>query len=278
MPQEERNLELKGENMSAVEKLIKIAQAEIGYLEKETNSQLDDKTANAGNKNFTKYARDLDQMGVYNGKKNGYAWCDMFVDWCFIKAFGLQTAMSMTGQKMGGYGAGCTESARYYKNTDRFFTSNPKPGDQIFFTKDNGKTFYHTGLVVKVENGRIYTIEGNTSSLPGVVENGGAVRDKSYSLTYNQIGGFGCPNYSLVKDDESVSYEEWKEYMDRYRSELQTNDANVYSKEARDWAVKNGVIAGGDAEKFNGMWRDFANREQMVTVIHRALKVLGLIK
>ena len=39
---------------------------------------------------------------------------------------------------------------------------------------------YHTGIVEKVSGGRVYTIEGNTSSQPGVVPNGGCVRDKNY--------------------------------------------------------------------------------------------------
>ena len=58
-------------------KVIQIAEAGIGYLEKKTNAKLDDKTANAGNKNYTKYARDLDALGFYNGRKNGFAWCDI---------------------------------------------------------------------------------------------------------------------------------------------------------------------------------------------------------
>ena len=40
-------------------KLIAIAEAEVGYLEKASNSDLDSKTANAGYNNWTKYARDL---------------------------------------------------------------------------------------------------------------------------------------------------------------------------------------------------------------------------
>lgn len=86
---------------AAVERLLNTARAEIGYIEKATNSQLDDKTANPGNNNYTKYAGDLDALGVYNGRKNGYAWCDMFVDWCFIQTFGLAKGMNMTFQPMG---------------------------------------------------------------------------------------------------------------------------------------------------------------------------------
>ena len=41
--------------MTAIDKVIKIADAEVGYLEKKSNSNLYDKTANAGSNNYTKY-------------------------------------------------------------------------------------------------------------------------------------------------------------------------------------------------------------------------------
>lgn len=170
-------------NLTAIERLIATAKAEEGYLEKATNAQLDSKTANAGSNNWTKYARDLDNIGnIYNGKKNGYAWCDVFVDWCFIKTFGVDLAMKLLCQPYGGAGAGCTYSVQYYKQKGQFHKSNPQAGDQIFFTNDGGATSYHTGLVIAVGNGKVYTIEGNTSSASGVVPNGGCVRAKSYNL------------------------------------------------------------------------------------------------
>ena len=53
-----------------IEKLINIANAEIGYLEKKSNKDLDNKTANAGSGNYTKYARDLDNIpNFYNNCK-----------------------------------------------------------------------------------------------------------------------------------------------------------------------------------------------------------------
>jgi hypothetical protein len=56
-------------SLTAIERLIATAKAEEGYLEKATNAQLDSKTANAGSNNWTKYARDLDNIGnIYNGK------------------------------------------------------------------------------------------------------------------------------------------------------------------------------------------------------------------
>ena len=42
---------------SQADKFVNIALAEIGYLEKRSNSQLDSKTANAGSNNYTKYGK-----------------------------------------------------------------------------------------------------------------------------------------------------------------------------------------------------------------------------
>ena len=54
----------------------------------------------------------------------------------------------------------------------------------------------HTGLVYKVDNLQVYTVEGNTSSAKGVVSNGGCVRLKSYKLTSSSIDGYGRPAYT----------------------------------------------------------------------------------
>jgi len=177
-------------------KVIAIAEAEIGYLEKASNKNLDDKKANAGDKNYTKYARDLDSIpGFYNGGKQGFAWCDVFVDWCFVQAYGVDIAKKLLCQPSGSLGAGCYYSARYYKQKGQFHNSAPQPGDQIFFwnTAKNGVS--HTGIVYKVDKEKVYTIEGNTSTAIGVVANGGGVCKKWYKLNYWRIYGYGRPAY-----------------------------------------------------------------------------------
>lgn len=262
-------------NLTAVERVIATAKSQVGYLEKASNSQLDSNTANAGRNNWTKYARDLDRLGVYNFPKNGYAWCDMFVDWCFVTTFGVELAWKMTNQPMKGCGAGCTYSAQYYRNMGRFHKTNPQPGDQIFFSEDGGATSYHTGLVVAVDSKRVYTIEGNTSSDPGVVENGGSVNEKSYSLSYAKIGGYGTPDYSLVEEEDDMDVKRFEELWLEYRKSLQDNDASQYSEQARQWAVDNGLIAGNNATEFNGMWQDMLTREQFVTVLFRFAQMMG---
>ena len=183
--------------------VIDLAEQEVGYLEKASNANLDDKTANAGSGNYTKYARDLYNAGYYNGNKNGYAWCDVFVDWLFYKAFGKEVGQKLQCQT-GDLGAGCKFSAQYYEKQGRLFKT-PKIGDQIFFA-NNGEDPYHTGLVIHVVSNKVYTIEGNTSSSSRVVANGGCVSKKCYSVNYGKIYGYGRPKYDTEDiDTEDVS-------------------------------------------------------------------------
>lgn len=190
--------------MSEKDKVINIALDEVGYVEKATNSNLDDKTANSGSGNYTKYARDLDKISFYNGPKNGYAWCDIFVDWCFVKAFGKERALELLCQPEKSTGAGCGFSMNFYKAHSQFYTS-PKAGDQIFFT--DGTSIYHTGLVYKVDDSKVYTIEGNTSDVNYVDGNGGKVCKKSYPLNASYIAGYGRPKYDTTTIDVPVEEE-----------------------------------------------------------------------
>lgn len=171
--------------------VIDIALAEVGYLEKRSNAQLESKTANAGSANYTKYGKN---MGC-----NGQPWCDAFVDDCFVKAYGRETAKKL----LGGFSNYTPTSAQYFKNMGRFYQS-PQAGDQIFFQNNRG--IYHTGLVYKTDSSRVYTIEGNTSGASGVIANGGGVCKKSYLLNDHKIAGYGRPAYDtdLAKPSPSV--------------------------------------------------------------------------
>lgn len=184
--------------MADVNKVLAVADAEIGYIEKRSNCMLDEKTANAGSGNWTKYARDLDALGnFYNGPKNGYAWCDVFVDWCFVKAYGVTEAKRLLCEPYGSAGAGVTYSAQYYAAHGRFHHS-PSLGAQIFFGRPGAGT--HTGLVVGFDETYVWTIEGNTGSSSGVIPNGGMVCKKKYLRTYDRIYGYGWPDFDGKAD------------------------------------------------------------------------------
>lgn len=169
----------------AINALIATARAEIGYLEKKSNSQLDDKTANAGYNNYTKYWRDV------KPEWNGDYWCAVWVSWCFMKTFGLETAKKLLKHWAYVY---CPTMADLFT-----LHANPKAGDIVIFWSNKKKEFVHTGIVTKVDDDRFDTIEGNTSGGSSIVANGGSVCEKTY-LNSQMIGTKFCrPDYSIVK-------------------------------------------------------------------------------
>ena len=171
--------------MSKASEIVSIALSQVGYKEKASNKNLDDNTANAGTADWTKYARDLANAGYYNGNKNGYAWCDVFVDWCFFKAYGAKEGQRIECQT-GDCGAGCTFSMQYYQAKGRF-DKTPKVGDQIFFRYSGSSGADHTGIVVEVSSSQVVTVEGNS---------GNQVKKNTYSRSNSTIVGYGHPLYA----------------------------------------------------------------------------------
>lgn len=175
--------------------LIKIAEAEIGYHEKASNASLDSKTANSGSKNYQKYGRDLNKAGFFNGNKNGFEWCAQFVTWCAWKLTGKDRKKAEYILCVAGtLSAGCGFAMNYYKKAGRF-DKNPKVGDQIFFKYgDDDSTADHTGIVVRVTDSLIETIEGNTDN---------QVKRKAYSRDSKIIVGYGHPRYDAEPKKET---------------------------------------------------------------------------
>lgn len=177
-------------------KSVIIALGEVGYLEKQSRRQLYEKHTNPGDENYTKYAREMDILFCfYRGVKQGYPWCDVFVDWCFVQAYGVIAGRKLLCQPILSKGAGCWYSYGYYREAGRLVDS-PQEGDQIFFRREG--RICHTGLVTGVKDGRVYTVEGNTSDAEGIVANGGCVAQKSYALDDPGIAGYGRPDYAAV--------------------------------------------------------------------------------
>ena len=167
--------------IKTIEKLIATAKAEIGYKE--------------GNNNITKYSAffDKEHPDFYNTKKQGAAWCDIFVDYCFVSTFGETQALDMLCQPKKSAGAGCKFSAGYFKKAGRFL-DKPEAGDQIFFYDAKGE-INHTGIVVDVDDKKVYTVEGNSDN---------CVKEHSYSLNNKKIAGYGRPRWCLEEFASNV--------------------------------------------------------------------------
>ena len=179
----------------AAEYVVEIMRKELGYREKASNSDLDDKYANAGAGNYTKFAAYFDRLwnsGIrwYNTRKQGAEWCDMFFDWAQCQAWGWETALRVVYQRLESAGAGCEFSAGYYRANGAWIprSGEPKIGDQIFFGPLGDET--HPGGVCNVTDTTVYTIEGNVSD---------RVVERSYSRVSSLIAGYGRPDYALVQ-------------------------------------------------------------------------------
>ena len=220
--------------------VIKYAKQELGNLEKDSLKDLNSKTSNAGDNNYTKYAQEADAIGLYNALVQGQPWCATWVDNVFIHAYGLNKGCAMkymptTKSKS----AACNEAAAYYQKANKWFDT-PEIGDQVFF-KSAKYNYAHTGLVIDIKDNKVITIEGNTSSKAGVVENGGAVEQKEYPLNYSNFKGFGRPDY-----DEEI--QEQKPIEDKsYMVRITAVALNVRSGPGTNYPVVKVLREGGNS-------------------------------
>lgn len=197
--------------MNTVDKVLKVASEEVGYLEKSKVAYqknpdiIYQKTAGAGNDNITKYGYDMNK--IYPATMDKFSlWCDAFVDWCFYKAYGVTTAKSLLNGNFDDYTVASCRMYEKHNSLDKI----PKIGDQVFFTK-NGKPSgcYHTGIVYDLDSNYFYAIEGNTSNTNTVVRNGGGVSKKKYNkFNYSGKVLFGHPRYDVErKSIETIANE-----------------------------------------------------------------------
>lgn len=115
-------------------------------------------------------------------------WCACFVSWCADQCGYIETGIIPKY-------AGCVWGVQWFQDRGQWAdnSAEPTPGMIIFFDWDNkgssgpqdGQSD-HTGIVEKIENGRVYTIEGNS---------GDSCRENSYPVGYYEILGYGVPAY-----------------------------------------------------------------------------------
>jgi len=142
--------------------MIAAASAKVGYREGRNNDTV---------------------FGQWYGM-NHQPWCMMFLSWCAAHA-GIGEAVI---PKLA-YVPYCVS---FYRQKGLYHEKKgyqPAPGDLVFFGQSD-----HVGLVEQVENGRLHTIEGNTSAA-GNSSNGDGVYRRSRSLGDGWIMGYASPEY-----------------------------------------------------------------------------------
>lgn len=172
--------------MVTAKNVIAIAKDEVGYEEKKSASSLNNKHANAGSSNYTKYEKEV--FG-----SNGNYWCASFVSWCFWMASGKEKKKA--SKVLGVLSMSC-EVIRQKFIANKRYDKNPKVGDAIFFSGTRHAGANHIGIVTKVTSKQVYTVEGNTSSTK-FDDNGGCVATHIYDKTNSRILGYGHPAYDV---------------------------------------------------------------------------------
>lgn len=115
-------------------------------------------------------------------------WCACFVSWCADQCGYIDAGVIPKY-------AGCVNGVEWFRSRNQWAErdTEPSPGMIIFYDWDNkgssgpqdGQSD-HTGIVEKVENGRVYTIEGNS---------GDSCQERSYPIGWYEILGYGVPAY-----------------------------------------------------------------------------------
>lgn len=169
-----------------VNEMIKLAQSQVGYKE-------------TGN-NHTKYSQYFDteksKGGPYpwfNGKKQGVAWCSIFICWLFVmvleKTLGSPDKVRVwmgCPKPADNCAAGVPYLWQYFKAKKwQVDKKSGQPGDIIFFNA----ACSHVGIIEKVDDSKYYTIEGNKSNM---------VKRCSYSRGSSTIYGLMRPDYASV--------------------------------------------------------------------------------
>lgn len=217
--------------MSLKDNVIAEAMYWIGYLEKKSNAQLDEFYANAGNDNYTIFA--VYYKFFWSEDYQAQPWCAMFVSDIFRRALGKEVQEAIMPRHH--Y---CPTGVNQFKKLGRWHTSNPQRGDVIYF-KDNTGIAVHVGIVEKVEGGRVYTIEGNTSSAAGVVANGGCVAQKSYAVGYSLILGYGRSDYAKYENGDELTVAQY----DELKADIAwIHDKSLPERDARLNALENPMI------------------------------------
>lgn len=108
-------------------------------------------------------------------------WCACFVSWCANESGYIDTGVIPKF-------AGCVLGSQWFMDRGQWQDGSfePSAGHIIFFDWEGDGVTDHVGIVEWVENGTVYTVEGNS---------GDSVRQNSYPIGSSVIYGYGISAY-----------------------------------------------------------------------------------
>lgn len=184
--------------------VISIALSQLGYHEGNSVADFGGESKD-GVRDFVEYNVMSGQYdnGQGNGVSYGYYWCASFVNWCLRQAGVSKDASAGAEISCQRWVSACS-NAGIFKSRGSYI---PKSGDMIFFRdKGSAAASTHIGLVLYVDAGQVYTVEGNTSFTNDYSSDGEYVALKHYSLDSDYIVGYGCPMYNTESSYKRVDY------------------------------------------------------------------------
>ncbi|MBQ8783517.1 MAG: CHAP domain-containing protein [Clostridia bacterium] len=164
--------------------IANIALSQVGYHEGSGSSDLSGSSSSSGN--YTEYGKWFGQQGN---------WCAIFVSWCANQA-GIPTSVLKKNAVASG------NSCQYGEKKYNFGSRTPKVGDILYIQNDSDSAVDHVGLVYKVDDTYIYSVEGNFGNKVGTIK---YYRDSGKQTYYSstKILFYGVPDYEtgITKGD-----------------------------------------------------------------------------
>ena len=164
--------------------LVNVARSQLGYHEGDKFSDLGGGNS-TGSSNYTEYGYWYGTQVAGSSGGYYYAWCAYFISWCARQA-GIPTSIiSNASSACAGSDDGDFHNLTYHSRG----SYTPQVGDLIFFDWDSEPgPWDHVEIVTAVSSSSVTTLGGNTGK--------NNVKERTWSLSYSEIQGYGVPNYS----------------------------------------------------------------------------------
>ncbi|GAA3667736.1 hypothetical protein GCM10022224_034930 [Nonomuraea antimicrobica] len=163
-----------------IQKYIELLESQLGYSEKSDS--------------YTKFGEWYGKNVEFDADYSSAPWCDMYLSWA---------AHKLGYEEWIGQFAWTVAHAKWFKKQDAW-GKTPEVGAFVFYDwsgSNDVDKIDHIGVVTKIENGRIFTIEGNID--------GGVAKRKERDTS--KVVGYGYPERIKDRLDEAAAEKKAKE-------------------------------------------------------------------